>query len=81
MTDEQILIEIQVRQKKIEHLQKLYDIPISSVQIWCNNRETVTIMVLDQAIFPFNLASEVKLLLLESILFYENEIQEFKNKF
>lgn len=79
MTDEQILIEIQVRQKKIEHLQKLYDMPISSVQIWYNNSETI--MSLDQATFPFNLATEVKMLLLESILFYENEIQEFKNKF
>lgn len=78
MTDEQILIEIQVRQQKIEQLYKMYNKPISGVEIWY--RDNITLISLGQSAFPFNLANEVRMLILESVLFYENEIQEFKNK-
>ena len=79
MTDEQILIEIQVRQQKIEQLYKLYNKPISGVQIWYNDSDAL--ISIGQETFPFNLANEVRMLILESVLFYENEIIELKNKF
>lgn len=79
MTDEQILIEIQVRQQKIEQLYKLYNKPITGVQIWYNDSDAL--ISIGQETFPFNLANEVRMLILESVFFYENEIQEFKNKF
>lgn len=79
MTDEQILIEIQVRQQKIEQLYKLYNKPISGVQIWYNDSDAL--ISIGQETFPFNLANEIRMLILESVLFYENEIIELKNKF
>jgi len=78
MTDEQILTEIQVRQQKIEQLYKLYNKPISSVNIWYHDGEAILSM--GQETFPFNLANEIRMLILESVLFYENEIQEYKNR-
>jgi len=79
MTDEQILTEIQIRQQKIEQLYKLYNKPITGVQIWYNDSETT--ISIGQTTFPFNLANEVRMLILESVLYYENEIIELKNKF
>lgn len=79
MTDEQILTEIQIRQQKIEQLYKLYNKPITAVEIWY--RDDITLISIGQNDFPFNLANEVRMLILESVLFYENEIQELKNKF
>lgn len=78
MTDEQILTEIQWRQTKIEGLYELYNSQMSNIQIWFNNENSLT--SLGQNTFPFNLYNEVKMLILESIIYYENEIQTLKNQ-
>lgn len=78
MTDVMILTEIQWRQKKILDLTDLYNMRCSNINIWFNNGSEL--VSLTQHTFPFNLQNELKVLLLESIIFYENEIQDLKNK-
>lgn len=78
MTDEQIITEIQWRQTKIESLYQLYNKPMTNVQIWFNDGNSLN--SLGQNTFPFNLGNEVRMLVLESIIFYENEIQSLKNQ-
>jgi len=43
--------------------------------------DSETTISIGQTTFPFNLANEVRMLILESVLYYENEIIELKNKF
>lgn len=77
MTDEEILIEIQYRQQKIEDLLTLYNMPKKNIQIWFNHQNEL--VSLSQISFPFNLQHELGILILESIHFYENEIYNLKN--
>jgi len=79
MTDEQILSEIQYRQNKIDDLCDLYNMSKTNINIWFNN--TNELVSLTQHSFPYNLQHELNILLLESIHFYEKEIEELKNKF
>lgn len=78
MTNEQILTEIQFRQKKINDLTNIYNMRKSNINIWYNNG--TELVSLTQITFPFNLTNELNMLLLESIMFYENEIHDLKNK-
>lgn len=78
MTNEQILSEIQWRQKKIDDLTDIYNMPVSSVNIWFHNGNEFSLLT--QHTFPFSLANELKMLILESIIYYENEIQTLKNQ-